>query len=216
MYIQSSIRKKTYLYEALKRAFDICFSSAVLLLGFPLFLLIGIGVLFSSKGPILHVQKRVGKKGRVFRFYKFRTMQQGSEKILGELLEKNPKMQQEWNTFCKLKNDPRITKFGKFLRATSLDEFPQFWNVLIGDLSIVGPRPMFASEIKKYAQKQARKILSVKPGLTGIWQVSGRSTLSMNERVLLELSYVDKRSFLLDLKLICKTVPLLFFSKGAY
>lgn len=202
--------------DLIKRVFDVFFSLSVLILGFPVFLIISFGVWVSSKGPIFHVQQRIGKKGKPFRFYKFRTMEKNAEHKLEELLQKNPSFQKEWNTYCKLKNDPRITSFGKFLRSLSLDELPQFWNVLIGDLSVVGPRPFFSHEIIQHAKEKAPKILSVKPGITGIWQVYGRSNLSIKQRIDLEESYIDRRSFFLDLKLIIKTIPSLFFSKGAY
>ena len=132
------------------------------------------------------------------------------------LLEQNPKLKQEWTTYYKLKNDPRIYTVGKFLRKTSLDELPQFWNVLKGDLSVVGPRPVTREEVQKYFQEKATKILSVKPGLTGIWQTSGRNLLTFDERIVLEETYIDQQSFALDLKIICKTVAHLFCAKGAF
>jgi exopolysaccharide production protein ExoY len=134
-------------------------------------------------------------------------------------LKSDPKLQKEWNIYFKLKNDPRVTPFGKFLRKTSLDEFPQFWNVLKGELSVVGPRPYLPNElptIKKIAGPNVRKMLSVRPGLTGIWQTSGRSYLTFEQRVQLDLDYIGSRSFLFDLQLIAKTIPVLIFPKGAF
>ncbi|MEL7430975.1 MAG: sugar transferase [Chlamydiota bacterium] len=206
----------SWLKDQSKRAFDLVFSLLLLIIGSPLFLLIAIGVYSTSRGPIIHKQIRIGKKGKPFYLYKFRTMEKNAENLLQDLLAKNESWKKEWQAFCKLKNDPRITPFGRFLRKTSLDELPQFWNVLWGDLSVVGPRPMFFHEIEEYVKEKAKKILSVKPGITGIWQVSGRSLLSMQERVLLEEQYVDRRSFFFDMKLIGQTIKVLVFSKGAY
>lgn len=135
---------------------------------------------------------------------------------LRQLLQSDPALKEEWENYRKLKDDPRITNIGKWLRKTSLDELPQFWNVIKGDLSVVGPRPVTEEEIKKYYGDKAEKILSIRPGITGLWQTSGRNLLSFEERLVLEVNYVDHRSFLLDLKLICKTIPAILFSKGAY
>jgi undecaprenyl-phosphate galactose phosphotransferase len=143
-------------------------------------------------------------------------MYRDADERLKVMLRADPSLKEEWETYWKLKNDPRITKVGKFLRKTSLDEFPQFWNVLKGDLSVVGPRPVTLDEIEKYYGEKAEKILSLRPGVTGLWQTSGRSLIAFDERVRLEESYVDSRSFLFDLKLIAKTVPTLFNSKGAF
>ena len=143
-------------------------------------------------------------------------MHLGAEDRLKELLATDPKLQEEWNLFYKLKNDPRIFSVGKFLRKFSLDELPQFLNVFLGDLSVVGPRPVTHEEIEKYYGEKASKILSIKPGLTGLWQTSGRNLLTFNERIKLEELYIDKQSLLLDFKIICKTVSILFFPRGAY
>lgn len=139
-----------------------------------------------------------------------------AEEKLKKLLAENPSLKKEWETYFKLKNDPRISSVGRFLRKTSLDELPQFWNVLKGDLSVVGPRPVTEEEVKKYFRNKASKILSVRPGLTGIWQTSGRNLLTFDKRVELEEQYIDKQSFLLDLGIIFKTIPRLFFSRGAF
>jgi undecaprenyl-phosphate galactose phosphotransferase len=135
---------------------------------------------------------------------------------LEEILKSCPHRRAEWEAFHKLKDDPRITKIGAFLRKTSLDELPQFWNVLVGDLSVVGPRPVVQKELLKHFGPKAGKILSIRPGLTGIWQVSGRSNTCYRERIRLDEHYVDHHSFIGDLKLIFKTVPQMIFSKGAY
>ena len=209
----SFLTKKTPLK---KRIFDLFFAGFVLFFFSPLFLLIALFVITTSKGPILYKHVRIKKGGEPFVCYKFRTMKRNSDALLKKILSNDPKKQQEWKKFFKLKKDPRITRIGKFLRKTSLDELPQFWNVLKGDLSVVGPRPVLKQEVTEYYKDLAPKILSVKPGLTGLWQVSGRNRLSMEERVRLEASYVDKQSIWLDLCLIAKTIPVMLFSKGAY
>jgi len=151
-------------------------------------------------------------------------MYKKADSLLHKLLKQNNILKLEWEKFQKLKKDPRITPLGHFLRKTSLDELPQFINVLKGDLSVVGPRPFvligkkedFHIEIKKYLGSKTEKILSMRPGITGIWQVSGRSEVSIDERLKMEEKYIDEQSFLLDLCLILKTIPIIFFPKGAY
>jgi exopolysaccharide production protein ExoY len=205
--------------EGRKRGFDIFFSALVLLCGLPLFLLIALIIKSTSSGPILYYSARLGRDGKLFKFWKFRSMYQDADQQLNTLLKSDPARCREWRLYFKLKNDPRITPFGKFLRKTSLDEFPQFWNVLKGDLSLVGPRPYLPSElgrIKRIAGSEMSKIFAVRPGLTGVWQTSGRSYLTFDQRVRLDLDYVSRRSFLRDLELIARTVPLLLFHKGAF
>jgi undecaprenyl-phosphate galactose phosphotransferase len=146
-------------------------------------------------------------------------MYEGANEKLEQLLKDDLELAKEWKIFYKLKNDPRVTPVGKFLRKTSLDEFPQFWNVLKGELSIVGPRPYLPNEleaIKRIAGRDVHRMLSVRPGLTGIWQTSGRSDLTFEHRVKLDLAYIGSRSFLFDLRLIAKTIPVLIFPKGAF
>lgn len=205
-------------HNPLKRAFDIVFSSIVLILSSPLFLIISIAILISSKGKgkIVYAHQRIGRGGKPFRCFKFRTMYPDADLRLKEILEKDSELKKEWEQNYKLKNDPRITPIGAFLRKTSLDEFPQFWNVLRGDLSIVGPRPVIRDEVEKQMGPKAAKILSIRPGLTGIWQVSGRNDTSYQKRVEMDIYYVDHHSFLLDLKLIFITIPCMFSSRGAY
>lgn len=203
-------------HDAAKRFFDILFSSLILILGLPIFFLIALIVRFSSKGWVIYSQERVGRGGRPFKCYKFRSMYPDADTRLKELLNNSPMLQEEWDKNHKLKNDPRVTPIGRFLRKTSLDELPQFWNVLKGDLSIVGPRPVVKAEIQKHFKEKALFIFSIRPGLTGLWQVSGRSNTSYEERIKMDEEYVRTRSFLLDLKLVFLTIPALFFSKGAY
>lgn len=203
-------------HNFVKRLFDVLFSAIALTACLPIFLVIAILISISSKGKIIYGHGRIGRGGRNFPCYKFRTMYCDANEKLQELLKSDPKIREEWEMSFKLKNDPRITPLGKFLRKTSLDELPQFWNVLIGDLSVVGPRPVVLDELHKYFDQKAYFILSIRPGLTGLWQVSGRSNLSYDERIALEEEYVRSRSFLLDLKLIAKTIPAILTSRGAY
>lgn len=200
----------------IKRSFDIIFSLCALVLASPLLLFITVLVLISSPGNIIYSQVRIGRGGRSFRMYKFRTMYQDASARLEEYLEKNPLLRREWEENFKLKNDPRVTPIGKFLRLTSMDELPQFINVLKGDLSVVGPRPVVKEEIDRFYGPIAHKVLSVRPGITGLWQVSGRSHLTYSDRVALDEKYVENQSMFLDLKLIIKTVPAILLSRGAY
>lgn len=203
-------------HNVIKRLFDIFFSLFVLILGFPVFAIIGLLVFFSSSGSIFYGHIRVGRANRPIKCWKFRTMVKNADKTLITLLDSNPHLQLEWNKYYKLKNDPRVTKIGKFLRKTSLDELPQFFNVLKGDLSVVGPRPCVRGEIQQNFGEKTKEILSIRPGITGIWQVSGRNNLTREERAKLEESYIQNQSLLLDLKIILMTIPHVIFSKGAY
>lgn len=207
------------MHEQMKRYFDIALSSLALLFGIPLFLAIALVVKCTSTGPIFYSSLRLGRHGRLFKFWKFRSMYRDADQKLGQLLESDPALKREWSLYFKLKHDPRVTPIGKFLRKTSLDELPQFWNVLIGELSIVGPRPYLPSErkdIEKVVGSAIEQMLSIRPGLTGIWQTSGRSFLTFEQRVKLDLHYVGARSFLFDLRLIAKTIPMILFPKGAF
>ena len=213
------IDERVIVHDWLKRAFDICASLIGLILCAPLFLVIAVLVKISSPGPILYCSLRIGRQGRLFKFWKFRSMHRDADQRLEMLLNSDPILKREYKKFCKLKKDPRLTRIGSFLRKTSLDELPQFWNVLIGDLSVVGPRPYLpreAEEIRRTIGTDIEKLFSVRPGLTGIWQTSGRSALTFKERVKLEASYADQRSFLFDMRLIAKTIPILLFAKGAF
>lgn len=199
-----------------KRLFDICFSLVVLVCCFPLFCLIALLVGFTSKGLVIYGHERIGRNGRTFRCYKFRTMYSDAEERLNEIFRQDPLLKEEWTSTHKLKQDPRVTSIGLFLRKTSLDELPQFWNVLKGDLSVVGPRPMVKVELERHLGRKAPVILSVKPGLTGLWQVSGRSNTSYAERIRLDEEYIQNQSLLMDFKLILKTIPAIFSSRGAF
>ena len=201
----------------IKRLFDLLFSSICLLLGGPIYFVIAFLIYVTSPGTVIFSQERIGRGGTPFRCYKFRSMYPDADHRLQELLSQNQELKTEWEKSHKLKHDPRITPFGLFLRKTSLDELPQFWNVLKGDLSVVGPRPVVREELEKFYCGKANKILSIRPGLTGPWQVSGRSDIqSYQRRIELDEYYIDHQSFLLDLKLIVKTIPAMLLAKGAY
>lgn len=200
----------------LKRAFDILFSFSSLVLCIPVFALIALAIRLTSRGPVIYSHERIGRGGKPFKCFKFRTMYPDADARLHDLLSACPVLHNEWMQTRKLKLDPRVMPIGRILRKTSLDELPQFWNVLKGDLSIVGPRPLVSSEVVGYLGDKAAKILSVRPGLTCIWQVSGRSDISYSRRIQLDEEYIDTQSFLLDLKLILRTIPSMVFTKGAY
>lgn len=199
-----------------KRIFDVLFSLMVLFLGLPVFSLVILGIKLSSKGSLFYKHERIGRGGKPFQCYKLRTMYTNADEQLAKILNSDSEKHLEWRATRKLKNDPRITPIGKLLRKTSLDEIPQFFNVLIGDLSVVGPRPVLKEEIDNLYGIKAYKILSIRPGLTGIWQVSGRNNTSYKTRLLLDEKYIETQSLLLDIKLILKTVPCMVLAKGAY
>ena len=200
----------------IKRGFDLLFSFMCLLIGAPVFLIIAVLIFLTSPGKVIYSHVRIGRGGKPFRCYKFRTMHSNADEVLKEILATNVQLHQEWEQTYKLQQDPRVTPVGSFLRKTSLDELPQFWNVLKGDLSVVGPRPVVKEEVDKYFSVKAYKILSIRPGLTGPWQVSGRNNTSYQTRIQLDEYYVEHHSFFLDMKLIAKTIPAMLSSKGAY
>lgn len=170
--------------------------------------------LHENDGPLFFEQIRIGKNGKQFRMYKFRTMVMEADEKLYRYLEENPEAKKEYKKYKKLKHDPRITKLGNILRKTSLDEFPQFINVLKGEMSIVGPRPYLFKE-KKDMGEYYKKIIKCKPGLTGIWQVSGRSDVTFQERLNMDIEYLNTRCTKLDIKLILKTFTKIFKKEGA-
>ncbi len=192
-----------------KRVFDIVFSASVIILFAPVLLAIAIAIKLDSPGPVLYSSERIGKKGVVFHCVKFRTMVQDAEKRRAELMHMNERD----GVLFKVSNDPRITKLGRFLRKYSLDELPQFFNVLKGDMSVVGPRPPIASEVKQYKLSHLRR-LDVTPGITGLWQVQGRQDPSFASYVSLDVNYIDNWSVWLDFKIIVKTVGVVFAGTG--
>ena len=194
-----------------KRFFDIVLSLLGLIILSPVFLCVALAIKIDDAGPAFFKQKRVGKNGRYFYIYKVRSMYQDAEARKAELMEKN-----EMKGFMfKMTDDPRITKVGKFIRSTSIDELPQFWNVLKGDMSLVGTRPPTVDEFKQYEARHKRR-LSMKPGLTGLWQVSGRSNIEDFEEVVrLDCEYIDNWSIQLDIQIILKTVVVIFKKVGS-
>ena len=202
--------------RVLKRLLDLSGAVTFFILFGGIYFLVWWLVLWTTGGPAIYKHKRVGRDGREFYCLKFRSMVVNSDEVLKELLESDPAARREWSTTFKLRNDPRITRFGQFIRKTSLDELPQFWNVMRGDMSIVGPRPVVRQELEIYYGPYAQAYYKVRPGITGPWQVGGRSDLSYPERVALDTSYVRNWTIRGDLKLIARTVTAVFARRGSY
>ena len=169
----------------------------------------------AGDGSIIYKHRRVGRDGRAFECLKFRTMVSNAEQVLRELLERDPIIKAEWVRDHKLRCDPRVTRLGRFLRRTSLDELPQLWNVMRGEMSLVGPRPVVREELLRYG-RNARAYLSAKPGITGLWQVKGRNDTDYRRRVVLDTYYVRNQNFLLDLYILLKTTRVVLGGSGAY
>jgi lipopolysaccharide/colanic/teichoic acid biosynthesis glycosyltransferase len=199
-------------YLITKRVLDLAITIPVLVLLSPLLVLVALTIKLWDRGPIFFTQIRVGKDGEKFTCYKFRSMVPHAERLKDELLSQNH--HDDPRTF-KIPRDPRITWFGRITRKTSIDELPQLWNVVVGDMSLVGPRPPVPSEVNLYSDRDRRR-LHVQPGITCIWQVSGRGDLPFSEQVRLDLEYIQNRSLLLDLKLLLWTVPAVITGRGAY
>ncbi|MEK7533894.1 MAG: sugar transferase [Patescibacteria group bacterium] len=214
--------RKSELYEVTERLIDIVFSIALTIFFLPVIVIIAIVIKLDSKGPILaDTPQRVGKKGKLFKMYKFRSMVENAH----EMLREDPEYSKLYDVYkkgsYKLKNDPRITRVGRFIRKHSLDEIPQFLNILRGEMSVVGPRAYYPDELrqqqKKYPQtlESVKTVLSVKPGLTGYWQVSGRSEINFDKRIEMDAQYVEKSNILYDLWIIAKTPWAMIAGKGA-
>ncbi len=197
--------------RVVKRAMDLVGAFLVLVLGSPVMAAVALAVRLDSPGPAIFRQERVGRNGKTFTCFKFRTMVQNAEAQLDALRDRN----EADGPLFKMRDDPRCTRVGKFLRHLSLDELPQFWNVLRGEMSLVGPRPAIPSEVAQYEAWQRRR-LEVAPGISGMWQVSGRSNVGFEEMVLLDIYYIENWSPLLDVRIMLKTVPVVLFGKGAY
>ncbi|HEY1987107.1 MAG TPA: sugar transferase [Terracidiphilus sp.] len=193
-----------------KRILDVLISTAILILLSPLLLVLAIAIKLDSPGPLLYISERIGKKGRVFGCIKFRTMVRDAESIRANILSMNERR----GILFKIKNDPRVTKLGRILRKYSLDEIPQFVNVLRGDMSIVGPRPPIASEVREYELKHLRR-LDVTPGITGLWQVQGRQHPEFDSYIMLDLAYIENWNVWLDLKIIVRTIGVVFAGTGS-
>jgi len=198
-------------YEFFKRFFDLVSSIIGLVIFSPVFLILIIIVKLDSKGPVFFAHKRIGYKGNSIGIYKFRSMVHNADEVFNNFTQEQ---KDEFQKNFKLENDPRITKVGAFLRKTSLDELPQLINILKGDMSVIGPRPIVQKEVEKYGI-YAEKLVSVKPGLTGYWQANGRSDTTYEERVQMDMFYIDNRSFWLDIKLLFKTVITVIKKEGA-
>ena len=203
--------EKIRLYSVTKKSMDLILSFIGLILLIPVFLILAILVKLDSKGPVFYAHTRKGKNRSDIKIYKFRTMYSNSDEIFESFSDEQ---KEEYYKNFKLDNDPRVTKVGDFLRRTSLDEIPQLINVLKGDLSLVGPRPIVEKEICKYGQ-YADKLFSVIPGITGYWQSHGRSDTSYEERIEMDMYYIDNRSILLDIKIMFKTVISVITHEGA-
>jgi len=197
--------------DALKRALDIVGSALFLIALSPLYAVIAILIRLEDGGPAIFAQTRVGRYGREFRMYKFRSMRPDAEALLSQLLARNH--HKEGVTF-KIKDDPRLTRLGKWLRRVSFDELPQVWNVLKGDMSLVGPRPPVPREVARYSLADRRR-LAVKPGLTCFWQIGGRSELDFSEQVKLDVRYIEARNLWTDLAILLKTLPAVAEGRGA-
>ncbi|HBP52992.1 MAG TPA: galactosyl-1-phosphate transferase [Synechococcus sp. UBA8638] len=203
--------------QRLKRLMDITVAALALVVGAPLFLVVALVVRRSSPGGLFYVQRRLGRGHKPFGCIKFRTMVQGADRQLRRTLKTSAQLQEDFRRGFKLKNDPRITSVGHILRRTSLDELPQFLNILRGEMSLVGPRPIVRAEVERYGDAIDR-VLSVRPGLTGLWQVSGRNNLTYAQRVALDLHYVSRRSLALDLAILWRTLGVVLSPRdnGAY
>ena len=198
-------------YMSVKRVFDLVISTIGLIMLSPIFLILAIIVKLDSKGPVFFAHTRYGKNGKKFKMYKFRTMYENAQDMINDF---TPEQMKEWKENFKLQDDPRITKVGKFLRKTSLDELPQIVNIIKGDLSIIGPRPVIEEELEKYGESK-EKFLSVTPGLTGYWQANGRSSTTYEQRMEMELYYIDHISPKLDFKIFFKTIESVIKKEGA-
>ena len=207
--VKTKISKKVYI--KIKRVIDVILASVALILLSPLFAIIAIAIKIDSKGPVFFAHKRIGKNGKIIKLYKFRYMVINAEELIKSF---TPEQMREYKENYKLTNDPRITKVGKFLRKTSLDELPQLINIINGDLSIIGPRPLVADELEKYGVNKD-KFLSVTPGLTGYWAANGRSNTTYEQRMEMELYYIDNLSLKMDIKVFFKTILSVLKKEGA-
>lgn len=198
-------------YKFIKRFLDIMLALAGMIVLSPVFLIIALAIKLESKGPVFFKHTRIGKDGKIIKIYKFRSMVDNAENLIKSF---TPEQMKEYKENYKLSNDPRVTKVGKFIRKTSLDELPQLINILKGDLSIIGPRPVVAEELKRYGSN-IEKFLSVTPGLTGFWAANGRSCTSYEQRMQMELFYIDNLSLKLDIKVFFKTIEAVIKREGA-
>ena len=206
----------SFMGNVVKTAFDYILTLVGAVFISPLLVYIAYRIKKEDSGPVYFAHTRIGKDGKPFPCYKFRSMVVNSQEMLQKYLVKNPAAREEWERDFKLKDDPRVTPIGKFLRSTSLDELPQIFNVLRGEMSLVGPRPVIQEELDKYYGETAKLYCTVKPGITGLWQVSGRSDIGYDERVALDATYIKYRSMWGDIVILWKTIGVVLMKKGAY
>jgi len=206
-----NILKRQSPYRYIKRFMDVILATIALVVLSPIFLIIAIAIKIESKGPVFFKHTRIGKNGKIIKLYKFRSMVINAEELIKSF---TPEQMKEYKENYKLTNDPRITKIGKFLRKTSLDELPQLLNIIKGDLSIIGPRPVVTDELEKYGAN-TEKFLSVTPGLTGYWAANGRSCTTYKQRMQMELYYIDNLSLKMDVKVFFKTIEAVIKREGA-
>lgn len=209
--IDAQPQKSKKAYYLIKRVFDIVFSVVALIVSIIPMLIISLLVVQESSGAPFYVHNRIGRNGKPLRVLKFRTMYANADQMVESF---TPEQKAEWEENFKLNDDPRITKVGKFLRRSSLDELPQLWNIIKGEMSVVGPRPVVAEELERYGDSKD-KFLSAPPGLTGYWQAYARSTCSYEQRIQMELRYVENANFWWDIKIILKTVEAVLHTRGA-
>ncbi len=221
--VGTRFRERVWAERLVKRSIDVASASLVTVLGFPFFLAVALLIKLTSRGPVFYSQLRIGERGEVFTLYKFRTMRQGADDAIHREFTRsfiegrmsNSSLDEKSPSVYKLTNDPRVTSIGNFLRKTSLDELPQFINILKGEMTIVGPRPPLQYELEYYEEWHKLR-LEVRPGLTGLWQVSGRSSVPFNEMVKLDLYYIEHWTLLLDFKIMMRTIPVMLFGSGGY
>ena len=206
----------SFMGNVVKTAFDYILTVVGAVFISPLLVYIAYRIKKEDPGPAFFAHTRIGKDGKPFPCYKFRSMVVNSQEMLQKYLAENPAAREEWERDFKLKDDPRVTPIGKFLRSTSLDELPQIFNVLRGEMSLVGPRPVIQEELDKYYGETAKLYCTVKPGITGLWQVSGRSDIGYDERVALDATYIKYRSMWGDIVILWKTIGVVLMKKGAY
>lgn len=205
------IAEKKLIYRIIKRTFDVILSLIAFIVLLPVFVIISLAIKLDSKGPAIFKHTRIGKNGKIIKVYKFRTMVNNAEEMIKDF---TPEQQKEFKEKYKLTNDPRVTRVGKFLRSTSLDELPQIVNIIKGDLSIIGPRSVVLEELQKYGN-DIEKFISVTPGLTGYWAANGRSNTTYEQRMQMELFYIDNRSLKMDIKIFFKTIQSVIMKRGA-
>lgn len=211
---ERSLIDKKKVYMTVKRTYDLVISGMALIVLAPIMLFICLLIKIDSKGPAILVQERIGENGKIFKMYKYRSMVVGADKLLDKYLKENEEARKEYKKYKKLQNDPRVTKIGKIIRKTSIDELPQLINVFVGNMSLVGPRPYLPRE-KEDMKNLYNDIVKSKPGITGIWQVSGRNDISFDKRLEMDYTYNSDKSTMYDIKILLKTFKKVLEKEGA-